>query len=128
MCNVILDGGSSENIISKEVVEKLKLPIEKHANPYKVAWFRKGSKVPIISRCLVKFTIGNTIEDEAWCDVVLTDACHILLGRPWLFDKDMMHSTKANTYSFYKDGRKRTLQPLEEGFCHVPKDEGLMVI
>ncbi|CAL8121247.1 unnamed protein product [Prunus armeniaca] len=98
MCNVILDGGSSENIISKEAVEKLKLPIEKHANPYKVTWFRKGSE----------------------------DACHILLGRPWLFDKDMMHSTKANTYSFYKDGRKWTLQPLEEGFCHVPKDEGLM--
>ncbi|KAI5341521.1 hypothetical protein L3X38_020795 [Prunus dulcis] len=33
-----------------------------------------------------------------------------------------MHSTKANTYSFYKDGRKWTLQPLEEGFCHSPKD------
>ncbi|CAL2249473.1 unnamed protein product [Prunus armeniaca] len=118
VCNVIFDGGSSENIISKEAVEKLKLPIEKHPNPYKVAWFRKGSEVPITSRCLVKFTIGNTIEDEAWCDVVPTDACHILLGRPWLFDKDMMHSTKANTYSFYKDGRKWTLQSLEEGFCH----------
>ncbi|XP_021817152.1 uncharacterized protein LOC110759412 [Prunus avium] len=36
VCNVILDGGSSENIISKEAVEKLKLPIEKHPNPYKV--------------------------------------------------------------------------------------------
>lgn len=118
VCNVIFDGGSSENIISKEAVEKLKLPIEKHPNPYNVAWFRKGSEVPITSRCLVKFTIGNTIEDEAWCDVVPTDAWHILLGRPWLFDKDMMHSTKANTYSFYKDGRKWTLQSLEEGFCH----------
>ncbi|CAL2247038.1 unnamed protein product [Prunus armeniaca] len=118
VCNMILDGGSSENIISKEVVEKLKLPIEKHPNPYKIAWFQKGSEVPITSRCLVKFTIGNTIEDEAWCDVVPTDACYISLGRPWLFDKDMMHSTKANTYSFYKDGRKWTLQSLEEGFCH----------
>ncbi|CAL8177990.1 unnamed protein product [Prunus armeniaca] len=76
VCNVIFDGGSSENIISKEAVEKLKLPIEKHPNPYKVAWFRKGSEVPITSRCLVKFTIGNTIEDEAWCDSLEEGLCH----------------------------------------------------
>ncbi|CAL8155920.1 unnamed protein product [Prunus armeniaca] len=114
VCNVILDGGSSENIISKEAVEKLKLPIEKHPNPYKVAWFRKGNEVPVTSRCLVKFTIGNTIDDEVWCDVVPMDACHILLGRPWLFDKDMIHYTKANTYVFHQDGKKLSLQPLKE--------------
>jgi hypothetical protein len=33
VCNVVLDRGSCENIISKEVVEKLKLPIEKHPHP-----------------------------------------------------------------------------------------------
>lgn len=97
---MILDGGSSENIISKEAVEKLKLPTEKHPHPYKVTWFHKGNEVPINTRCLVNFTMGHNISDEVWCDVVPMDACHILLGRPLLYDKDMTHYTRPNTYSY----------------------------
>lgn len=43
VCNLILDNGSSENIVSKEIVETLKLPMEKHPDPYKLAWFRRGT-------------------------------------------------------------------------------------
>lgn len=99
VCNLILNGGSTENIISKEVVKKLKLPLEKHPNPYKISWFQRGNEVPVTSRCLVKFTLGKVVDDEAWCDVVPMDACHILLGRPWLYDRDMVHLTRANTCS-----------------------------
>ncbi|GAV79655.1 hypothetical protein CFOL_v3_23119, partial [Cephalotus follicularis] len=53
VCNVIFDGGSVENIVARDAVEKLKLPIEKHPNPYKISWFRKGNEVPVTSRCLV---------------------------------------------------------------------------
>ncbi|XP_020084894.1 uncharacterized protein LOC109707772 [Ananas comosus] len=121
VCNVILDGGSSENIISKEAVEKLKLPTEKHPHPYKVTWFHKGNEVPINTRCLVNFTMGHNISDEVWCDVVPMDACHILLGRPWLYDKDMTHYTRPNTYS-YKEGTKTfTLHPLREEIDASPK-------
>lgn len=102
VCNVILDGGSSENIVSKEVVEKLKRPIKKHPHPYKVAWFCRGNEVS--ARCLIKFTVGNNVED----------ACHILLGRPWLYDKDMIHHTRVNTYAFKKVTKNLTLQPLKE--------------
>lgn len=121
VCNLILDGDSTENIISKEAVEKLKLPMEKHPNPYKISWFQKGNEVPVTSRCLVKFNMGNTVDDEAWCDVIPMDACHILLGRPWLFDKNMVHLTRANTYSFHKDGKKLTLQPLKEELFNTSK-------
>jgi hypothetical protein len=31
----------------------------------------------------VSFSVGNKYFDNAWCDVVSMDACHILLGRPW---------------------------------------------
>lgn len=34
-CNIIIDGGSALNVISKEAVEKLKLPTTKHLRPYK---------------------------------------------------------------------------------------------
>ena len=111
VCNAIIDGGSTENYVSKETVKKLKLPIEKHPHPYKIQWVKKGFEIPVKFQCLVRFTMGNDVDDEALCHVVQMDACHILLGRPWLFDHDMQHSTKENTYSFHRGGRKYTLHP-----------------
>ena len=48
------------------------------------------------------------------CDVVEMDACHILLGRPWLFDKKSHHDGKAKTYEFKKDGQQYKLTPMLE--------------
>jgi len=36
------------------------------------------------------------------------DACHLLLGRPWLFDRKVISNGYLNTYSFTKDGKKIT--------------------
>lgn len=57
-----IDGGSSMNIISKEVADKLQLPTEKRPKPCKVAWV-DGRSMPINHRCLVLFKIG-TYEDS----------------------------------------------------------------
>ncbi|GJU23734.1 putative nucleotidyltransferase, ribonuclease H [Tanacetum coccineum] len=37
------------------------------------------------------------------------DACHLLLGRPWEYDRNTTHNGRANTYSFRFDGVKITL-------------------
>ena len=37
-CQMIIDSGSTDNLVSTEVVEKLKLKIMKHPTPYKVSW------------------------------------------------------------------------------------------
>lgn len=42
------------------------------------------------------------------------DVCHILLGRPWQYDRAAMHDGKRNTYKFGKDGVNHTLLPLQE--------------
>ena len=42
------------------------------------------------------------------------DACHILLGRPWQFDRKVIHDGERNCYKFEKDGIKHTLVPLKE--------------
>ncbi|KAK2971902.1 hypothetical protein RJ640_011683 [Escallonia rubra] len=49
------------------------------------------------------------IQDQAvYCDVVPMDACHILLGRPWQYDRKTMHDGVQNTYSFFvKDGERK---------------------
>eukprot|EP00253_Pinus_taeda_P036346 PITA_36346 len=41
-CQMIIDSGNTDNLVSKEVVEKLKLKIMKHPTPYKVSWLQKG--------------------------------------------------------------------------------------
>ncbi|XP_062155188.1 uncharacterized protein LOC133863244 [Alnus glutinosa] len=64
VCDVIIDGGSCENVVSTTMVEKLNLKREAHSHPYKLQWLR----------------MGNDIQDEVMCDVVPMDACHILLG------------------------------------------------
>ena len=42
------------------------------------------------------------------------DVCHILLGRPWQYDKKVVHDGRKNTYSLEKDGKRHTLSPLED--------------
>ena len=42
------------------------------------------------------------------------DVCHILLGRPWQYDRKVVHDGRKNTYSMEKDGKRHTLSPLED--------------
>jgi hypothetical protein len=63
--------------------------------------------------------LEKNYKDEVLCDVVPMDACHILLGRPWQYDKRAFHDGFKNTYSFEKDGTKITLAPLR--MLHTPK-------
>ena len=67
-------GGSCENMVSREMVEKLNLQCEKHPRPYHIAWFKKGNELIVDKRCLVRFTIGNFYKDEIWCNVIPMDA------------------------------------------------------
>ena len=32
------------------------------------------------------------------------DACHVLLGRPWMFYRQMFHDRKENTHEFLRMG------------------------
>ena len=41
-CKVIVDSGSTDNLVSTEMVEKLEMKTNKHPSPYKVTWLHKG--------------------------------------------------------------------------------------
>nr|GFA49017.1 hypothetical protein [Tanacetum cinerariifolium] len=70
-----------------------------------------GGEVTVSKRVHVSFSIGTTYKDNVWCDVVAMDACHLLLGRPWEYDRDITHNGKINTYRFLFEGVKITLMP-----------------
>jgi hypothetical protein len=42
------------------------------------------------------------------------DICHILYGRPWQFDRNVIHDGRKNTYTLEKNGRTHMLLPMEE--------------
>ena len=78
VCDVIIDSGSCENVVSSYMVDKLKLSTQPHPHPYKLQWLNKGSEVKVSKQCLVSFSIGSKYRDEVWCDVIPMDACHLL--------------------------------------------------
>ena len=56
-CDIIIDGGSTDNLVSEEMVSKPKLKREKHPQPYRIAWVKDDHKVLVSEQCLVKFKI-----------------------------------------------------------------------
>ena len=112
-CQMIIDSGNTDNLVSTEVVEKLKLKTMKHPPPYKVSWLQKGHQLLVSEQCEVEFQVGK-YKDKIVCDVMPMDVCHILLGRPWKYDRGAMHDGKRNTYKFGKDGINHTLLPMGE--------------
>ena len=91
-------------MVSQEMVDKLKLLYDKHPHPYQIAWFKKGNELTVNKRCSIKFSISKTYTDEVWCDVILMDPCHLLVRRPWKYDRKVIHDEGKNTYTFWKDG------------------------
>ena len=128
VCNLIIDGGSSENMIAASVVKKLGRKTERHPRPYKVGWIHEGHKeTKVTETFLVKFSLGGKYFDEAECDVIDMMVGHLLLGRPWQSDCNTGHGGLDNTYTFYKQGKKFVLNPLEDDPHPEEKREVMLI-
>ena len=57
-CKLVIDGGSSMNVVSKDAVKLLNLKVEPHPNPFRVAWVNDHT-LPVTQRCLVSIQIGD---------------------------------------------------------------------
>ena len=62
---------------------------------------------------MVEFKIGG-YNDKILCDVIPMDVCHLLLGRPWKYDRNVVHDGRMNTYTLEKDGRTHRLLPKKD--------------
>ncbi|XP_071902701.1 uncharacterized protein [Coffea arabica] len=117
VCSLVIDPGSCTNVASALMVEKLSLPTSEHPRPYKLQWLNNSGEVRVLKQVLVTFRIGR-YADDVMCDVVPMQAAHILLGRPWQFDKRVTFDGFLNKYSFMHNCKKITLAPLTPQQVH----------
>ena len=111
LCFMIIDGSSYANVASTKVVEKVRLPTISHTKPYKLQWLSEEGEIMVNKQVLITFAIGKYI-DEVLCDFVPMEATHMLLGRPWQYDRKILHDDHTNKISFNFQGQKIMLKPL----------------
>ena len=77
-CKLVIDVGSSMNVVSKDAIKLLNLKVEPHPNPFRVAWVNDHT-FPVTQRCLVSIQMGD-YKDEIYCEVLPMNVAHVLLG------------------------------------------------
>jgi hypothetical protein len=82
-----------------------------HTHPYYVQWLNNSGKTKVTHTTHAHFSIG-TYHHYADCDVVLMQACSLLLGHHWEFDTDVVRHGRSNKYTLMHNGKKITLLPL----------------
>ncbi|XP_028550251.1 uncharacterized protein LOC114579543 isoform X1 [Dendrobium catenatum] len=111
VCDLLVDSGCTENVVSKSKVQSLQLKTTKRTNTYKISWVKRGVEIAVTDSCRLTFSIGRNYVCEVVCDVVEMDVCHLILGRPWQFDAGAMYDCRANVYALEYKGRKLRLLP-----------------
>ncbi|XP_024010476.1 uncharacterized protein LOC112085490 [Eutrema salsugineum] len=99
------------------MVHRLGLVKIKHPRPYKLQWLDDATELKVTEQVTVPFSVGK-YKDKVLCDVVPMQTGHVLLGRPWQFDKATLHNGRTNFYSFTHLGRKYNLVPLSPTEVH----------
>lgn len=123
VCRFVIDSGCSSNVVSEEAVRKLSLLAEAHPHPYRLLWLQTGAEVQVSHRTLLNLSIGAFYKESLYCDIAPMDVSHIILGRPWQYDREVMHNGKLNTYSFLFQGRRITLLPSPEPGLALPNEK-----
>uniref|UniRef100_A0A2N9ERQ8 Reverse transcriptase domain-containing protein n=1 Tax=Fagus sylvatica TaxID=28930 RepID=A0A2N9ERQ8_FAGSY len=104
----LVDASDDDGVVYPVTGESL---VARRALNTHIKWLNDCGEVRVDRQVLVTFSIGKYL-DEVLCDVVPMHAGHILLGRPWQYDRRVTHDGFKNMYSFVKGGKTIKLAPL----------------
>lgn len=109
--NFLINSNSTNNMVSKEMVQNQNLNKIPHPYSYHVSWLTKDQQTLVTEKALVELSLGD-FKDKVMCDIMEMDTCHLLLGRPQQYDVDATHNCRKNTNTIVKDGITYTMKPL----------------
>jgi len=111
LCRIIVDNGSCNNTTSQELVDRMELEQRRHPNPCKMHWLNDCGALRVSHVVTVPFSVLRYI-DHVECDVLPMQACQLLLGIPWLYDRDVQIFGRTNKLAFMYKGEQISLLPL----------------
>jgi len=102
-----VDSESNINAVSSKVIERFELKAISYPHPHKVSLIN-STALKVKQRCLIMIDF-NSYKDKIWCDMVTMNVGQIILGRSWLFDKDITIYGLSNMCQFEHNGKKNKL-------------------
>ncbi|CAL1376711.1 unnamed protein product [Linum trigynum] len=111
LLSVVIDGESCTNLVSEYSVKKLGLNTLQQPKPYTLQWLNEDGSIEVTKQAILKFEIGS-YKDEVLCYVVPMEEAHVLLGRPWQFDRNGQQDEVTKKYKWSHRAQKFVLKPL----------------
>ena len=63
VCDLIIDGGSESNCVSKQLVSELNLETKPPPHPYKMKWLENKASGSVNKQCSMSLTLGTYTND-----------------------------------------------------------------
>jgi len=102
--DTLFDSGSQVNLIYETIVKNLSLEKKPHKNPYPLGWVCDKTKLQVKKQCKLRFIIGSKFVDEVELDIIPLEICGIVLGCPYMYDRNPIFYQTENKYQLTKDG------------------------
>ena len=115
---ILVDNGSVVNAVAAASVLTLSLQPRLHPRPYKAMWINE-TFLAVTKRCIVPLKVVRYRED-IWCDILPMGVGSVLLGRPWLYDRDVAQYGRTNRCTFFFEGSKQVWQPYVTSIRDAP--------
>lgn len=91
-------------MIAEEYVKTLALTTQPHPNTYLLGRVHGNNKLEVTCECKLRFGINRDFIDEVLLDVIPLDIYGIVLGTPYIYDRDALFYKKENKYKLIKHG------------------------